>query len=44
MVRNSIFRDNQAISKFQGYYLQEERSAGSGKSELDIISAALATY
>ena len=44
MVRNSIFRANEAISKFQGYYLQEERSVGSGKSELDIISAALATY
>ena len=33
-----------AIGKFQGYYLQEERSAGSGTSELDTITAALATY
>ena len=33
-----------AIGKFQGYYLQEERSAGSGTSELDIITAALVTY
>ncbi|XP_047951913.1 uncharacterized protein LOC125197236 isoform X2 [Salvia hispanica] len=44
MVHNCIFRANEAIGKFQGYYQQEERAAGSGKSELDIISAALATY
>ena len=46
MVRNCIFRCNEAIGKFQGYFQQEERAAGSGKSEseLDIISAALATY
>ncbi|XP_047965073.1 uncharacterized protein LOC125209515 [Salvia hispanica] len=44
MVRNAIFRANDEIQKFQGYYLQEERMAGSSKSELDIISAALATY
>ena len=44
MVRNCMFRCNEAIGKFQGYYLQEERSAGSGTSELDIITAALETY
>ena len=44
MVRNCIFRCNEAIGKFQGYFQQEERAAGSCKSELDIISAALATY
>ncbi|XP_047961449.1 uncharacterized protein LOC125206205 [Salvia hispanica] len=44
MVRNAIYRANDEIHKLQGYYPQEERMAGSGKSELDIISAALATY
>ena len=44
MVRNTIFRANKEIQMFQSYYLQEERVAGSGNSELDIISAALATY
>ncbi|XP_047961478.1 uncharacterized protein LOC125206238 [Salvia hispanica] len=44
MVGNAINRANDEIQKFQGYYLQEEWSAGSGKSELDIISAALTTY
>ncbi|XP_047940019.1 fatty acyl-CoA reductase 2, chloroplastic-like [Salvia hispanica] len=37
-------RCNEAIGKFQGIYLQEERSAASGTNELDIITAALATY
>ena len=44
MVRNCIYRCNEAIGKFQGIYLQEERSAGSGTNELDIITAALAAY
>ena len=43
-MRNCIFRCNETIGKFQGYFQQEERVAGNGKSELDIISAALATY
>ena len=44
MVCNCFYRCNLAIGMFQGYFQQEERPAGSGKSELDIISAALATY
>ncbi|XP_047949072.1 uncharacterized protein LOC125194901 [Salvia hispanica] len=44
MVCNAIFRANEEIQKFQGYYLQEQRSAGSGMSEADIITATMSTY
>ena len=44
MVCNTIFSVNEEIQKFQGYYLQEKRSAGSGRSELDIIIATMTTY
>ena len=44
MVCNVIGRANKEIQKFQGYYLEEQRSAGSGTSEVDIITAAMLTY
>ena len=44
MVRNVIRRANDEIQKFQGYYLREQRSVGSGTSEVDIITAAMSTY
>ena len=44
MMRNAIGRANYEIQKFEGYYLQEQQSAASDTSEVDIIMAAMSTY
>ena len=44
MVRNAIGRANDDIQKFQGYYLQEQRSTDRGTSEVDIITSTMSTY
>ena len=44
MVRNVIGRANEEIQKFQGYYLEEQLSAESAMSEVDIITTAMSVY